>query len=94
MRSPWVLCAFLISTLVLEPQGSVSSSGVRTVANLFIIEDDGTVLLDDNVFDLNERSVSFTPNAKGGYDVAAASSSFDSDLCDCATERCRRIQLL
>jgi len=52
----------------------------RDVADVAVIEDDGTLLIGarDNPFDLDFSSVEFTPRGAGAYDFSCIGSAFDS----------------
>jgi uncharacterized protein (TIGR03437 family) len=64
------------------------------VGNVAIVPDDGTIIAPANRFDLCPgsacgnsvlNSVTFTPDASGGYRVAAGPSTFDSNLANAGT---------
>jgi uncharacterized protein (TIGR03437 family) len=52
------------------------------VGAIAVIEDDGTLFFPQNLFDLDNRSVTFTPQSNGGYLVAAGGAAFDQSAAD------------
>lgn len=49
------------------------------VGNIAVIETDPTILQPGELFDLNNRSLTFTPRSGGGYTVSSATLNFDSN---------------
>ena len=50
------------------------------VGNIAVIEADPTILQPGELFDLNDRTVTFTPKGGGGYSVTVGALNFDSRL--------------
>ncbi len=50
------------------------------IGNVAVLEDDGTLLLPQNPFDLRATAVRFERNATGGYDAVSADAQFRSPL--------------
>ena len=48
------------------------------VGNIAVIEADPTILQPGELFDLNNRSLTFTPRTGGGYAVSSGTLNFDS----------------
>ncbi|MGH7493571.1 MAG: hypothetical protein ACREOO_14430 [bacterium] len=65
-----------------RPAVGAAATSAQAVGDIVVIEDDGTLVVDpfNNPFDLDQRTLRFTPNASGSYDVTAAPFSFDPDL--------------
>src|SRR5690242_16028688 len=52
------------------------------VGNIAVMEDDGTLVLPPNAFDLDTKSILFTRNSDGTYQVKASSGGFDQSAVD------------
>src|SRR5690349_18502705 len=48
--------------------------------NVVVVEDDGSIVGHDNLFNLDSQTLRFTPNAAGGYDAALTDPAWDDDL--------------
>ena len=66
---------------------SLQKSGGKLTAtdfvfdDVWVVEDDGTLLTSGfNLFDTDNQTFHFAPNANGGYDVTKISFAFDSDF--------------
>jgi len=66
---------------------SLQKSGGKLTAtdfvfdDVWVVEDDGTLLTSGfNLFDTDNQTFHFAPNANGGYDVTNISFAFDSDF--------------
>ena len=66
---------------------SLQKTGARLTSrdfvfdNVWVAEDDGTLLTSGvNLFDTDNQTFHFAPNANGGYDVTNISFAFDSDF--------------
>lgn len=66
----------------LQEQGIefVSQPSNTDVGDIAVIQDDGTLVAPANPFDLNRRTVLFTPVLGGGYDINVVPVTFDSDV--------------
>ncbi len=64
--------------------GLVSARATGSVATrsgaLLVLNDDGSLIVGTNAFDLGGAGLRFEPNRQGGYDVRGASGGFRSDL--------------
>jgi hypothetical protein len=58
---------------------SGATAGVRS-GEIAVIEDDGSLTVAANPFDLGGTALRFEPNAEGGYDVSRASAAFRASL--------------
>jgi hypothetical protein len=69
-----------------QPAAAADDAAVATpavtadVGHIAVIEDDGTLLLRQNAFDLRQRGLRFEPNAGGGYDVVDVDAAFRQTL--------------
>jgi hypothetical protein len=74
----------LLALHELDRQGAVSSRAGRSVASrsgdIAVLEDDGSLVVAANAFDLGGVGLHFEPNAQGGYDVRRASATFAGSL--------------
>lgn len=52
------------------------------VGDIAVLQDDGSLVIPANPFDLASRGLRFTPNAAGGYDVASVDATLRSPLGD------------
>jgi hypothetical protein len=50
------------------------------VGDLAVIEDDGTLVMPPNPFDLENQAILYTPNPTGGYDVSLTTEPLDTEL--------------
>jgi hypothetical protein len=56
------------------------AEAVTSVTNdVFLVQDDGTMVTNQNLFDLNSRAVLFTPSG-AGYTISAPAAAFDTNL--------------
>ena len=66
---------------VARPAAEVARPAVTAdIGNVAVLEDDGTLLLPQNAFDLRATGVRFERNASGGYDAASTDAQFRSPL--------------
>jgi len=73
MRAIALLGALLLASPV--GYGQATAYG-----NVVVVEDDGSIVGHDNLFNLDTHTLRFTPNAGGGYDVAMSDLAWDDDL--------------
>jgi hypothetical protein len=66
-------------TAVAAVNGVARPSATADVGHIAVVEDDGTLLLRQNAFDLRQRGLRFEPNG-GGYDVTDAAAAFRPSL--------------
>jgi hypothetical protein len=52
----------------------------QDIGDIAVIEDDGTLLLPTNTFDLKNRGLRFERNGTGGYDVSSTNAEFRSPI--------------
>jgi hypothetical protein len=68
----------------LAREGTVSARAGQSVAersgDIAILEDDGSLIVSANAFDLGGVGLRFEPNGQGGYDVRRASPTFSGNL--------------
>ncbi len=50
------------------------------VGDIAVLEDDGTIIVQPNSFDLNQKAIMFAPGPTPGYQVSSAPFSFDNNL--------------
>jgi len=62
---------------------ALSASAPVDVGHIAVLPDDGTLVMSANLFDLDQRSVTFTPQT-GGFSVQAGTGAFDGAV---ATQR-------
>jgi hypothetical protein len=56
------------------------TAAAERVGDIAVIDDDGSLVIPPNPFDLGGSSLRFEPNGQGGYDVRPASGPFRADL--------------
>jgi len=81
----------------LEKQGHFQTLTAETlnqnIGNIAVVEDDGTIVIPPNSFDLNGKTVQLTPNDNNSYRVQAIAFAFDSDAGARITEFTTDLQL-
>src|SRR5437879_2230914 len=63
----------------------VCYSQATAAGNVVVVADDGSIIGHDNLFNLDGRSISFSPNLGGGYNVAFTDPAWDDDPGDAIT---------
>jgi hypothetical protein len=61
-------------------EGPIVRPADRDIGEVAVLEDRGVLIVEANSVDLANRGLRYRPNATGGYDVAAADSTFRSPL--------------
>ncbi|MBI4454870.1 MAG: gliding motility-associated C-terminal domain-containing protein [Acidobacteria bacterium] len=64
--------------LIFGRSALLSLAADSVVGNVTVIESDATILQPGELFDLNNRTVTFTPKSGGGYTTGVGALSFDS----------------
>lgn len=77
MRRPALL--LLVWAWAVGPAGLPPAAADTDSGNIAIIETDPTILQPGESFDLNNRSLTFTPRSGGGYTVSSGTLNFDSN---------------
>jgi hypothetical protein len=61
----------------LQPKRAALSADIGDIA---VIEDDGTLVMPSNPFDLDGQTILYTPNPAGGYDVSSTTTPLDNEV--------------
>ncbi len=66
--------------LAQKKNGSRLSARDMIFDDVWVVEDDGTILSSNNIFDTDLQTFHFAPNLVGGYDITAMPLGFDTDF--------------
>jgi len=80
LKAPWILIlaglVFWLSTVCFP----FSAEADTDIGQIAVIETDPTILQPGELFDLNNRTITFTPRVAGGYTTTSGPLNFDTNL--------------
>ena len=73
----WLVCLLVLSLAL--PLANDSARADADINNIAVIQTDATILQPGELFDLNNKTVVFTPKVSGGYTASVLPIQFDSN---------------